>query len=600
MKANSLARRLRESGRAGVLGLVCLSVLPGIAPAAPEKSSGGPGILASDPRLGARLTVTTPGITLGELIPRFAEVAGVRLTLAPELGDEKVVLFGPARPAGETLEDLAALLDLRWERTDQRGIPGYRLSRPPEAVRRARLLEAEVARRAQARVDAHAAALAETPEQLKQRPERDYTRILLEDPEWRPATQFYALLNDRQKAELFTRKQLLFPLASLSPMLQAPLREVYLRRVQQEEEFFNSPEGQEALRKAGPSGRAIRHRPEDLERNAFRLQALRADGYLSVGMNLGSGPTVSSVTMSEEGKPVLAVNGWPVTLVDTQELWVLPAQGSPYGPSPEDPANREQFGTAVEKLKPSKEWIEQLRALAETATKPVLADYYRGAPVNRPPVVNPTDAGATPGEQRLDRFCANAQYLWWTRGSSLLLRKRDWITQSQYEVPESWLRRMTERLASRAGAVRTPDVALAAELTAAQADGLTALAQGGYVHDSSDREAIQALLSLAATSLRQRDRPLPITLSLADLPPMQQQGVAQLGPRIGWDLTPEKVRAFRLQLTVGMRRAGGAGEFLPVHVQCDYGPTHSVRAALFLPLKLTPLPRNPALIEKAP
>lgn len=594
MKANSLSRRLR----AGVLGLLCVSALTGIAPAAPEKPSGGPLLLASEPRLSARLTVAAPGVTLRDLIPRFAEVTGIRLTLAPKLGDEKVVLFGPARPAGETLEDLAALLDLRWERTDPRGTPGYRLTRPPEAVRRARLLEAEVARRAQARVDAHAAALSETPEQLKQRPERDYTRVLLEDPEWRPATQFYALLNDRQKAELFTRKQLLFPLASLSPMLQAPLREVYLRRVKQEEEFFNSPEGLEALRKAGPGGGAIRHRPEDLERNAFRLQALRADGYLSVGMNLGSGPTVSSVTLSEEGKPVLAVNGWPVTLVDTQELWVLPAHGSPYGPAPEDPAIREQFGTAIEKLKPSKEWIEQLRALAEAARKPVLADYFRGALVNRPPAASPAGAEATPGEQRLDRFCANAQYLWWTRGSSLLLRKRDWITESEYEVPESWLRRMTERLASRAGAVRTPDVALAAELTAAQADGLTALAQGGYVHDSSDRGAIQAVLSLAAASLRLRDRPLPLSLSLADLPPAQQQGVAQLGPGMGWELTPEEVGAFRLQLTAGMRHSGEAGEFLPVHVQCDYGPSHSIRATLFLPLKLTPSRRDSALIER--
>jgi hypothetical protein len=549
-------------------------------------------------------------VRLRELIPQFDRATGVSLSLAPELNDERVVIFSPPRPAGDTLEDLAALLDLRWERTDQREVASYRLSRPPEAVQRARALEAAVIRQARALVDAHAGALAETPEQLEQRPERDFARILLRDPELRTATQFYARLSERQKDELFRRKQLLLPLASLPPALQAPIREIYGQRVRHEEEFFQSPEGQEAIRNAGPYGRIVRHLPEDLERNAFRMQALRADGYLSVGMNLGSGPTNTSVSVNAEGKSVLAVNGWPVTLIDTQSLWILPPHGNPYEPAAEEPERQASWGAVAARLKPEATWMEQLRALSEAAGKPLLADFYRGSPVNRPPAEEAVDVTLSPGVRSLDRLCAGSQYLWWTRGTSLLLRKRDWVTQSRYEVPESWLLRVQDRLAVHSGAVWSADVALAGELTAAQTDGLAAQARGSMASDSCDGEALRAVLALAGPTLRLRDRPLPmerpgggappLTLTLGDLPPGQRSGITQLGQRLGWLLAPEEVRAFRLRLSVGVPLRSAAGEYQSVRVYCDYGPSHQMQSKLYLPLRLADDSRGRAVVEKQP
>lgn len=607
--ANAARRQVGRLRLAGTLGLVVGLGLFRSAVGAPDVREPKPLSLQSDARLAAPLRIAAPGVSLRELLPPVAQAAGVTLTCAPELSDEKVVLFGPPRPAGATLEDLAALLDLRWERTDRGGSVAYHLTRSPAAVQRARALEAAVTRRFQALVDAHARALSETPEQLQRRPEGDFTRSLLQDPDLRAATEFYVLLDERQKEELFHRKQLLLPLASLAPPLQTPLREVYLQRVRQEEGFFNSPEGLEAIRKAGPNGRVIRHRPEDLERNAFRLQALRADGYLSVAMNLGSGPTVTSVSTNEDGKPVPALNGWPVTLVDTQALWTLPAHGNPYGPTEENPDLHQKLGEATAKVKPEGEWIERLRALAETAGKPVLADFYRGASVNRPPTDEP-EAGASADVRRLNRFCAETQYLWWSRGNSLLLRKRDWMTQAPYEVPESWRVRVQERLAARSGVVASSDLVAAGELTAAQADGLAALARGGMVSDSSEGEALRTVLALAATPLRLRDRPLPaeradgtaspLTLTLGDLPPGQRGSVAQLGQRLGWILSPEEVRAFRLQLSAQPPLHTTSGEYLPVRVQCDYGPGHELRSMLYLPLALAPNRYGRLVVEKQP
>jgi hypothetical protein len=608
--ASAVRRQVGRLRLVGALGLVAGLALVQSAPGAPQAGEAKPLSLQNDARLALPLRITAPGVSLRELLPQIAQAVGVTLSCTPELSDEKVVLFGPPRPAGATLDDLAALLDLRWERTDRNGSVAYRLMRSPAAVQRARTLEVAVTRRLQALVDAHAGALAETPEQLQRRPERDFARILLQDPELRAATQFYALLSERQKEELFRQKQLLLPLASLPPTLQTPLREVYGQRVRQEEGFFNSPEGQEALRKAGPNGRVIRHRPEDLERNAFRLQALRADGYLSVGMNLGSGPTATSVSVNDEGKSVLAVNGWPVTLVDTQALWTLPAHGPPFGATEENPDLRQKLGEAAAKMKPEGAWIERLRALAETAGTPVLADFYHGAPVNRAPAEEPEDPGASPGVRRLDRFCAEAQYLWWSRGSSLLLRKRDWMTQALYEVPEGWRGRVQERLAARSGVAWSSDLVAAGELTAAQADGLAALARGGMVSDSSDGEALRTVLVLVAAPLRLRDRPLPaersdgtdppLSLTLSDLSPGQRNAVAQLGPRLGWILSPEEVRAFRLQLSALPRLRNASGEYLPVRVRCDYGPTHGMQSTLYLPLAFAPDRRGSSVVEKLP
>jgi hypothetical protein len=581
--------------------------LAGAAWAAPASQDAASSRLANDPRLQTRLRLSAPGISLRELLPHISKATGASLTVAPTVAEEKVILFGPPRPAWETLNDLAALLDLRWERA--RDAATYRLTRSPQATQRIAALQLATAQGVQSLVDEHAAALAETPEQFQRRPERDRTRKILETPEFRTASVFYSLLSDQQKGELFTRKQLRFTLESLGPRLQAPLREIYLERINQEEQYYNSPEGLEVIRQAG-SGSVHRRRREDLERNSFRIEALRADGEISVGINLGSTPTVASSTVDENGNPSFSTSGWPVTLIDTAQLWLLPPNGNPYRQEEMDRATVESFSRTVVEQKSGGEWVDRLRTLAETTGKPVLADYYRGAFINHPPAQPPADASATTNEQRLDRFCAGAQYLWWTRGSTLLLRKRDWYDQRTYEVSDAWLAQVAERLAAQNGAVTTADLPLIAELTPAQAAGLNALAQSGGVYDSGDGEAFQQLRSLAAGALRRRNRPLPVvespgaseplTLTLADFSLAQQRIIAEIGLRMGWLLTPEELRAFQLQISANARKSTANVQYIPIRFHCEFGPTRRLTSPIHLPFTLPHDHRSQLVVEKAP
>jgi hypothetical protein len=321
-------------------------------------------------------------------------------------------------------------------------------------------------------------------------------------------------------------------------------------------------------------------------------------------MNLGSSPTASSAAVDEQGRFSFSINGWPITLVDTRLCWVLPAHGSPYGPVEEKATTQAHFAQAAARVKPTGDWVDRLRSLAEVAGKPVLADYYRGERCSRPPDVTPApeDDGT-----RLDRFCAEAQYLWWTRGDTLLLRKRDWITQSAYEAPDSWLTRSAGRLAARNGAATSADLALVSELTAAQIDGLGALARGGWIHDSSDGEAVRAVITLAAAPLRLRDRPLPLasgtqplTLTLGDLAPSQRRSLVQLGESLGWRLTADEVSAFRLRIFAGPRAGNTEGNFLPVDVEYECGPGHRMRTRVHLPLRVPRDRRGAVVVEPAP
>ena len=109
----------------------------------------------------------------------------------------------------------------------------------------------------------------------------------------------------------------------------------------------------------------------------------------------------------------------------------------------------------------------------------VMADYYRGRPVVKPwddpgiyrgwsiaerredPATPPTNASAA----ALDTLCEPDGYLWWVRGKSLLLRRRDWYRQRLYEVPDRWMAAMVERLKAQKGVPTYGDVLRVLELT---------------------------------------------------------------------------------------------------------------------------------------
>ena len=55
---------------------------------------------------------------LGELVPKVSADTGVRLTSAPSVADEPVAVVVKELPARELLEQLADLLDYRWQRLE--------------------------------------------------------------------------------------------------------------------------------------------------------------------------------------------------------------------------------------------------------------------------------------------------------------------------------------------------------------------------------------------------------------------------------------------------------------------------------------------------
>src|SRR5712692_8092811 len=94
-------------------------------PAAPVKDP-----LADDTRLARQVRVTVEGLPVSDLLAQLSTKVGVTLTADAETGDDKVIVFGPARPLRELLADLAALFNDRWERRKAKnGVVSYRLIR---------------------------------------------------------------------------------------------------------------------------------------------------------------------------------------------------------------------------------------------------------------------------------------------------------------------------------------------------------------------------------------------------------------------------------------------------------------------------------------
>src|SRR5205823_3062379 len=118
------------------LTLVTAAAAP---PAAPVKDA-----LAGDARLAQMVRVSVEGLPVSDLLAKLAAKTGVALAAEPDIGDDKLIVFGPARPLRELLADLAALFNDRWE--SKRTVSGavrYRLFRSAAA----RQLEATFTRR---------------------------------------------------------------------------------------------------------------------------------------------------------------------------------------------------------------------------------------------------------------------------------------------------------------------------------------------------------------------------------------------------------------------------------------------------------------------
>jgi hypothetical protein len=596
-------------------GLVLLCSLPAASQDTPKDPFRG------DSRLLQKVAVRAEGLSLDDLFILLSRKTGIELSASRDTGEEKVLLFGPARPLRELLADLAALLNDRWERkTTTGGGTRYVLARDLRARQyEARLVHATV-ERLMAKLDEQVRALAETPEQLARRPEHDPIRVFLsEDAMGRVGTIFYAALSRAQREALFARRRLDIPFAALSPEQQEPLRKAFAERIAAEQEFFK--QNPELL-----AGRPVPVRkPEELEKGTLRFRVQPTGGFVSVGINMGRLPMLAQVTVDEAGRTAYSTSGWPITLLDSRTGWLLPPHGNPYtrAPVPGDaslpavgyPPERSEGRVPARGAAAEKAWPDRLRRLAEASGAAVMADYYRGKPLARPPdAADPTRPADAP-TAALDALCQRDGYLWWMRGKTLLLRKRDWYQQRLYEVSDRWMLALIERLKIQSGIPSYADVARVLELTTDQIVDLNSLQGGSYVDEPELLAGLPELLAIVNASPKGLTTPLTTgsptaeglersTLTYRVLTPRQRALLPAFLEAQDPPLPEAEVMAFsaRLFCPSDKPQSNGTGYLsVPVRVEWSFGEASSRRHfTLFLPASLPDDRRGRTRIEVVP
>ncbi len=454
---------------------------PGDAPALPDPFAG-------DARLERKVLVSCEGLPVSELLALISEKTQIPLSASREHAQDKLLVFGPARPLRDVLADLAALLGAVWEK--RKTDTGYTLARSIRTRNREERLQRDTTGRMLEHMDAQVKALSETPEQLARRPPQDRIRQRLADPGGRLGTHFFALLTRAQKEKLFKEGRLSFPFSALSEGQKDSLRKAFRGIVAEEERFAQE-------QRAKGFGVPV-SRMEDLERGRLRFQLTQG------------GATSLLLVLNRSPKGALFLS-----FFDPRGRWLAPARGNPYTAEPVPEGSPLPPPRAVgEAARGDKSWPQRLRALSEAAGVPVLADFYRSRPVTAvlteptgaSPAVSAPDAGSA-----LDALCRPAGYLWWARGDTLLLRKRDWYNQRQYEVPERWLREVSRGLRARDGLPTVRDVLRVGELTQRQVAGLNAMGGGaGFYGDEYRLAGLSELLAAvqAASSGGRADEPV--------------------------------------------------------------------------------------------
>jgi hypothetical protein len=451
-----LTRRLRVAITLGALAIVSAGLmLVSVAAAPAGRPAKDP--LADDARLAQKVRVTVEGLPVSDLLAQLSAKTGVSLAAEPETGDDKVILFGPARPLRELLADLAALFNDRWERKQAAsGTIRYRLIRTPSA----RQLEATFARRTteqmMLRLEQAVRGLEMKPKELE-RPENRVIQWQVSDRKRRFALMLYRLLSQAQREALFHDESLRIPFRALTPAQQAPVRAVFTDIVAEEKAFSEERGKQLPPELAGHYPPVSQ--PADLESGEIRFRLLHIRGQFSLYLQFGKrlSPGIS------------------ITSFDTADRWLAPAHGNPYTGDLVPPDAPLPGVKAVRAASGEKAWPDRLHKLADGSGLTVAADYYRVRPITasfsepRPPASGEAAAA-------LDVLCRPEGYLWWVRGQTVLVRKRDWFIQRRYEVPDRWLLDVVER--ARQAPLTCADVIRVRDLTDDQIIGL-GLFRGG-------------------------------------------------------------------------------------------------------------------------
>ncbi len=135
---------------------------------------------------------------------------------------------------------------------------------------------------------------------------------------------------------------------------------------------------------------------------------------------------------------------------ESRDQWLLPAHRNPYLPTEKLNISALPASKSVLEAAKNIRWIDRLSALASTECMPIFSDCYRSPAqlhqLSSDAVVRPGEPALSPEAAALDTLGQPSGLLWWRRGGTLLLRKRDWYTQRRYEVPDRWMRALQQRL----------------------------------------------------------------------------------------------------------------------------------------------------------
>jgi beta-lactamase regulating signal transducer with metallopeptidase domain len=468
----SLARPLKRTVWLSVV-LATLFLIPWRVVAAPDDP------FADDVRLNQKVLISAEGIPVRDLIEKITQKTRVPLETEDYVAEDKIVLFGPPRPLKDVLSDIAALFNDTWIKTkSEDGTEGYRLVR----LRKARDYEDALARddinRMRKQLDAQARALNETEKQLAKRPESDPIRERLSKPLGRLATQYYALLSPVQREQLFVRNHLKIPFSSLTATQQGPLRVEFEKRREREKDVIaRDPQilSQEWLNNSGL---------------VFKLT--RQGRMVKAEVDLGYG--------------TMTILDWtlPLGSFESGKYRLLPLQGDPYtraGVSADAPQPKPE---AIQRARGEKQGVDRLRVLADAAAIPIMADYYRCFPAREEATTRFPSADQGPPDS-LDALARDNEQLWWTRGGTLLFRRRDWFAQRLVEVPDRWMQTAIKGLKERKEVPTYSDALRLMELTDAQLSGLINLSNLPMRGDQRNVSGLRLLLSIFASS-RERFR----------------------------------------------------------------------------------------------
>ncbi|HLJ54010.1 MAG TPA: hypothetical protein VKT77_03170 [Chthonomonadaceae bacterium] len=389
-------------------------------------------------RCNQRVAISAEGIPIRDLLALLSEKTRVDLKAQDYVANDKIVLFTPARPLRDVLNDIATLFDDGW-------LPGktgdhknrYLLVRTQRGRDYEDGLSQDMNRKMLAQMDAQVKALQETPDELKRRPASDPIRRALSTEDGRLGTGIFALLNAQQRAQLMENWRTQIPVSMLSAEQKKGLEPLFFG-----DRFDASKTG----------GFVLNQIPrEEMDKHEMRFNLIGFHGELSVYMTAPIGFNVEVTKFSAGAK------------------FLLPPHGNPYTGKPVKAGAGLPDSKRVA-VSRGASWVETLHALEEKTGMPVVADFYRSKPVHA--ADGEQDVSSDPAVQALDALSRPEGYLWWTRDKTLLLRKRDWYSQRLYEAPDWWVETVAKRIDAHKDALTYADVLSLSDLSVDQIIGL--------------------------------------------------------------------------------------------------------------------------------